>query len=274
MKKLIYITLLAFIFSSCSREFIQVFDTETTNTKSIDGFYIYETDTLKMTYEFWASKGVMSFSVYNKLDVPIYIDWKNSAFIYNSNKLNYWLDEQTSTLISYFGGYAYNGPIIRPGYTITQGVQSSTSKTIKPERITFIPPKSNYYRSQFYLMPVNYYKLDTNNVSKLILSRNDNPKKKTIVYEKTFTYSTSPLKFRNYIAFSMSENASTYFHIDNEFYLTSVKEMDYRHFHGKIVTNIEGESDYAKPSKKKTSFYLKINPTNSLEYRSRYGTSK
>ena len=267
MKKLFYSTLIVIIFSSCSKEFIQIFDTATTNTKSSDGFWVFETDTIKVTYEFWASKGVMSFSVYNKLDKPIYIDWKNCSFIYNSNKLNYWVDEQQSALVSYYGGYFYNGPLIKPGYTVNEGVQASASTTIKPERITFIPPKSFYYRSQFYLMPVDYYKLDVMTATKTIVPRNDKPKKMTTVYEQKFDFSNSPLKFRNYLAFSFTENATNFIYIDNEFYLTSVKEMDYRHFLGKLVTDKEGQSVYEKPSKKKTSFYIKIAPANTVAYR-------
>lgn len=75
-KTILLITLALALFSSCSKQFIQVFDTSTTNTKLTDGFWVYETDSIKLTYSFWADKGVMSFSVYNKLNKPIYIDWK------------------------------------------------------------------------------------------------------------------------------------------------------------------------------------------------------
>jgi hypothetical protein len=274
MKKMSYLTLIVIIFSSCSNNFIQIFNTETTNTKLSEGFWVFETDTIKVTYEFWARKGVMSFSVYNKLDKPIYIDWKNCSFIYNSNKLNYWVDEQQSALVSYYGGYFYNGPLIKPGYTVNEGVQASASTTIKPERITFIPPKSYYYRSQFYLLPVDYYKIDTKTATKTTVPRNDKPKKMTTVYEQEFDIETTPLKFRNYLAFSFTENATNFIYIDNEFYLTSIKEMDYRHFRGKLVPDSEGKSDYAKPFKKKTSFYINIAPAYSVDYRTQYRTTK
>lgn len=268
MKKLFYLIFTLVFFASCSKSFVQIFDTSATNTKSVNGFWVFETDTIKVTYEFWASKGVMSFSVYNKLDKPIYIDWKNCSFIYNSNKLNYWVDEQQSALASYYGGYFYNGPLIKPGYTINEGVQASASTTVKPERITFIPPKSFYYRSQFYLMPVDYFKIDSKTLTKTSVQRNDQPKKKTTVYEQTFDYTTSPLKFRNYLAFSFTENATNFFFIDNEFYLAAVKEMDYNHYRGALVTDSQGHTVYSRPFKKKTSFYIKIDPINSIEYKS------
>ncbi len=267
MKKLFYLALTLALFSGCSKQFIQIFDTSTTNTKLIDSFWVFETDSIKLTYEFWESKGVMSFSVYNKLDKPIYIDWKNSSFIYNSNKLNYWVDEQQTTLVSYYGAYYYNGPLIKPGFTINEGVQASASTTVKQERITFIPPKSFCSLSKFYLMPVDYYKINPKTATKTIVPRNDKPKKTTTVYEENFNYSNTPLKFRNYLAFSFTENATSFFYIDNEFYLTSIKEMDYRHYKGTKLTDKEGNINYSKPFKKKTSFYIQIDPNNSIEYK-------
>ncbi len=269
MKKIIYFTLstIIFISFSCSKEYIQIYDTNTTNTKQIEGLWVFETDTLKVTYEFWASKGVMYFSLFNKLDKPIYIDWKNCSFIYNNNKLNYWIDEQQSTLVSYYGGYFYNGPLIIPGLTINNGVQNSFSTTTKPERITFIPPKSNYYRSQFYLLPIDYFKFNSKTVVKTTVPRNDKPKKMTNVYENLYDINTTPLKFRNFLSISLVENSNDFFYVDNNFFLSSVKEMDYRHFQGKILTDSLGERFYSKPTKKKTSFYKKILTENSMDYK-------
>ena len=116
-------------------------------------------------------------------------------------------------------------------------------------------------------MPVDYYKINAKTATKTVVPRNDTPKKNTTVYEQSFDYISTPLKFRNYIAFSFTENSNIFFFIDNEFYLTSVKEMDYRHYQGKVTTDKEGKSVYSKPFKKKSSFYIKIDPTNSVGFR-------
>jgi hypothetical protein len=139
---------------------------------------------------------------------------------------------------------------------------------LKPERITFIPPKSFYYRSQFYLLPIDYFEISTVTAIKKIIPRNDNPKKTTVVWEQNFDYINSPLKFRNYLAFSFSENATNFFFIDNEFYLSSVKEMDYNHYLGAIINNKNGNSEFSRPYKKETSFYIKIDPSYGFEYNS------
>lgn len=251
----------------CTKSYIQIFDTNGLNSKLSDGFWVFETDTIKGTYSFWASQGVMSFSIYNKMDAPIYIDWKNSSFIYNSNKLNYWIDEQHSKLVSYYGGYYYNGPLLMPGFTITEGVKASMSTTTRPERVTFIPPRSYYNRSQFYLMPIDYFKFDNNAMEKKIVPRFDKPQKNTTIYELNYGYVNTPLKFRNFITVSFSENTSNYFFIDNEFYLSSVKELEYWYYRGNRIKGKDGKIDYTKPYKKMHSFYIKIPPGSNVEYR-------
>jgi len=93
MRAIIIFIFLSLILLGCSNR-VQVYDTAATNCKITDGYWVYESDTIKVTYEFWGNKGVMSISIYNKIDRPIYIDWENSSFIHNDKKLDYWVDEQ------------------------------------------------------------------------------------------------------------------------------------------------------------------------------------
>ena len=270
MKKTPLIFCLFIFLTSCTTGFIQVFNTAAVNLQTKDKFFVFENDTLKVTYSFWTNKGVMSFSVYNKLEKPIYIDWKNSSFIYNDNKLNYWIDEQQTKMERYYGGYFYNGPLITPGFTINEGIQRTASTTLKPERITFIPPKSKYDRFQFFLMPVDFYPINVH-ANKSIVPRNDNPKRNSSVYNEDFSFNNSPLKFRNYLAVSFSENSQQYFFIDNKFYLTSVKEMEYKHFTGKLINDADEfigiNPIYEFPFQDATSFYIKIDNRKSIEWR-------
>jgi len=251
--------LIVIILSSCSKSYVQVFDTATTNTQVKDDCFIYETDSLKITYSFWASKGVMSFAVYNKLDKPLYIDWKNSSFICNDNKFNYWIDEMKTNSTSYYGGYSYNGPLLRPGSTISETIQNSSSSSIKPEKVVNIPPKSNCYGAQqFYLLPIQYYPLNSD-CKKDVVLRNDNLKTKTTVSSQEFSISNTPLRFRNYLAFSYTENTQQYFFIDNEFYLTHVKSMEPKHFYGKSIgVGKNGNKLYRSEYTKMTSFYIQV----------------
>ncbi len=276
MKKIIGIGLIVLFFYGC-KSYVQVFETNGKNLEIENEFYVYENDSLKITYSFWTQKGLMTFAIFNKLDKPLYIDWKKSSYIDNSVKLNYWIDEEKKKSLEYYGSYYYDGPLLKPGYAVSSTGGVSVSSTVKVERITFIPPTSNYYRSQFYILPINFFKLDTKIKYKEVL-RNDKPKKKTKIYEKSYSKENSPLIFRNFLTFSFSENFENEFYVDNEFYISGIKEMDRRHFEytkrdesvklGKFYLkdengNILKFSDY----KKESSFYLYIPKEGSIDYR-------
>ena len=53
---------------------------------------------------------------------PLYIDWKKSSFIDNSNKRNYWIDEEKTDAKVYYGSYYYKGAPIKPGTIVNEGV--------------------------------------------------------------------------------------------------------------------------------------------------------
>ena len=100
---------------------------------------------------------------------------------------------------------------------------------------------------------------------------NDNPEKNTSVWHLDFNIENSPLSFRNYIAVSIFENGESPFYIDNSFYLNSIREMSYKHFLGKeIGVDKDYNVIYERPYSKRTSFYIQIDPINSIEYREQY----
>jgi len=275
MKNILRLTIISLLLFGC-KSYVQVFNTNSSIKTDEEGFYISENDSVKITYSFWKAKGLMTFSIFNKLNKPLYIDWKKSAYIDNSVKLNYWIDEEKSKGISSYGSYFYDGPLLKAGYAVNATGGASVSSTVKVERITFIPPSSNYYRSQFYILPISFFKLDTKTDFEEV-TRNDNSKKTAKVYKADFTKENSPLVFRNFLTFSTTEDFETEFYVDNEFYIEEILEMDERHFgqHRKDETkkgdydirDENGElilfSDYEKPS----SFYLQIPKEGSLEHR-------
>ncbi len=153
--------------------------------RSAPNQYIYEDDTLKITYDFWARKGKMSFSIYNKLSVPVFIDWKNSALIINDNKHTYWQEKE-----------------IRKGhstYYITSIGSASTENSIsvKEERISSMPPRSKIQ------------KIATDK-----LRKGHHPHTNAI-----------GMTFRNFIAVSTNEEVKSDSYIDNEFYVTKVERV-------------------------------------------------
>lgn len=275
MKNVLRLTILSVMLFGC-KSYVQMFNTDSLIIVNDEGFYVHENDSVKITYSFWKEKGLMTFSIFNKLDKPLYIDWKKSSYVDNSVKLDYWVDEEISKVISSYGSYFYADPLLMPGYIVSSTGGASVSSTFKEERITFIPPSSNYYRSQFYILPINFFKLDTK-TDFVEVPRNDKPKKKTKLYKATFSKENSPLVFRNFLTFSLSEDFTSEFYVDNEFYIEEILEMDRRHFgYYRVDETKKGRSSLFEDNKNwilisdfknPRSFYLMIPKEGSIEYR-------
>jgi hypothetical protein len=258
-----YLPIIALILLTSCKSYVQVYETKAVNSVLQNECFVYENDSLKITYTFWAQNGVLAFAVYNKLDKPIYLDWKKSAYINNSVKLNYWNDESQTNTISY-GNFSYNGPSVKPGQIAGNNNNLSTTNTIKLERITFIPPKSNFFKSQFKILPFPI-KLDINTAYSEENLYNDN-KIKTKVFTINYTKENTPLAFRNYLTFSYSEDFKAEFYVDNEFYIESIKEMNTLHFEKTTIDKNMNESK-SYPYKKLNSFYLNIPNEATVDYR-------
>ena len=96
---------------------------------------VFDNDTVRIVYNFWGSGGVFAFSVFNKLPVPIFIDWKHSTFITGGTTHPYWSDRV---------------------YTDSKGIAASDkygtsvagkSVTEKKERMTIIPSGAKVSRT-------------------------------------------------------------------------------------------------------------------------------
>jgi len=127
----------------------------------------------------------MHFAIYNKLDAPLFIDWKNSSFIINDIPKQYWVD-RTHTKSS-GGGVTY------------QGVSSYNLKgtTEHDDRVSFIPPHS-----------------------KIIKDYTDMLCKKGSTLDENLA-----MHFRNYIAYSTNEDTKDERFTDSDFDVTEVKTI-------------------------------------------------
>ncbi len=175
-----------------------------------DGF-IYENDTLQLHYSFEGMNCPLKFSIYNKLDVPLQINWDQSSLVVNGEafpinpavatfKTSY---SETSTEV-YFNTY-------------TSG--SSSGTITNNDRSGFVPPKASLRLS------------DVTICSSFLETRNaDKGEKRKIVaangqsYEvKAFDFSkeTSPLYFRCFVSYSVDQSEEKRY-IDSDFWVTSI----------------------------------------------------
>jgi hypothetical protein len=262
------------IFAGCSKRHVQVFETKSLTCHLADDYYAFENDTVLITYNFWSEKGFMEFAIFNKLNIPIYVDWKKSSYIDNKVKLNYWSDDVTTTSVTLSSAYYYKAPFSPNGSSVASGGQVSYAKTVKEERITFIPPSSSTKVGLYYILPITHFALSKNAKSRII-PRSDNPKLSTVIYFEEFDMLKSPVTFRNFMTLSTSEGFETQFYVDNQFSVTKVIEVQKKHFEytkldenrkdGRFFVrdeygNIKNFSDYMRPS----SFYITIPTFNNM----------
>lgn len=159
--------------------------------------YVFENDTVKITYHFWADNGIMNFDMYNKSNDPIYLDWKNSAFIPNDQMISYWQDvTNTVGASSTTSLWLYSG-------VVSKGV----SKSVHQERIGVIPPHSLITKNEFRLVK-NYGDIPT---------------------PGNYNESNSFLNFRNYLMYSSNERfEGKVLTIDNKFFVSDIKVIKYK----------------------------------------------
>jgi len=174
--------------------------------------YVYDNDTVRIEYDFWANKGVLAYRIFNKLDVPVYIDWKKSSFIQNGRKMDYWSDQSVNNTTSYDYSFYRN-----------LWLSQSSSITSKPERVMFLAPKSYIKAERFFLCsgPISI----ANNVSSAVIGVPGIPNKSINVRQREFDQSGSPLVFRNFLTYSLTEQLTTESYIDNSFYVSKVLEI-------------------------------------------------
>lgn len=250
MKQTIYYALLilALATSSCGK-WAQVAYTGTSSkeVKDKDNFFIFENDTIQIVYNFWAEKGVMSYLVYNKLSVPIYVDWRKSSFIVNGEKSDYWTDEET-TKVSIYGvsnAYGYSGSFWSTIFAQTS-TQISTTKT-KKERITFIPPHSYINIRTYRIVNASHFNIESPEKRNLSITGDSSQSFPT--YFASAERSNSKIVFRNFITYSTKESFDSESYLDNEFYVRKVVAVKESNFQGYNQEKQSYESPWVSPQR-------------------------
>ncbi|MGM0582659.1 MAG: hypothetical protein ACQETL_18425 [Bacteroidota bacterium] len=230
-------------------------DIDSKNVQTTKDGYISENSNVEINYNYWTNHGLMSFRLFNKSDKPIYIDWKKSSFVKNDNKYDYWINEEVSE-VSYYGNTVYNRNIFDTNIDVSSSVSNGVSRTSRQERITFIPPKSSITVSKFLIVPEQFFNIEEyGNVEETKLNGSD--EKMTEIHVSDFNEQESPITFRNFITFSFTETFEEEFYLDDEFYISSIKKMDYKHF--KYKEDFFSET-FIRPYKSPSKFYLYVSP--------------
>ncbi len=227
--KFLHIAILLFTLHLCAcTKYAQVIYTaphpSSTNLRDDGEKFVFENDTVRIVYSFWQNRGVMSFGIFNKLEIPMYIDWKKSSYIDRSMKLDYYREREVRVSASetqYFFNTNNNGNLVTVPFMFSNALGVQTVS--KEERVTFIPPKSGIVRNYFRLFSRDtYFKID-NSIDEIISTPKSNRQIK--VKSISATPDKSKYKFRNFLTLSTKENFESEFYVNNEFYVNKVITM-------------------------------------------------
>lgn len=206
---------------SCS--FVQIFELSSKNTKDKDEYFQMENDTLKVIYNFNSESGTMSFIILNKLNVPLYVDWRKSSFINNDFKNNYWDDIIETNTIGKNIRFPTSQNLNTDLWNLSSiGLSAFASTSTKPERITFIPPSTLIPQNKFILYSKSYFPF---RAKPEVKEQNVNKGKVCKIEFENYNEKNSPFFFRNFLTFSTSENFKSEFYLDNSFYVSSIKRV-------------------------------------------------
>ncbi len=104
MKSFLFAFLVLTSLSGCMQQ-AQLITLRGTNVKLIDDGLVFDTDTLTLNYSFSNERGKMELTLINKLNRPLYIDWKRSAFVIGQDQFAYWQDVSDVNLSNWSSQY-------------------------------------------------------------------------------------------------------------------------------------------------------------------------
>jgi len=229
MRPIIFLCFVTLLFSC--RTAVQVVDMQPTspNIKDNQTHYVFDNDTIRIAYHFWGDRGTFWFEIQNKLNVPIYIDWKRSNLVNNNIPNAYWDDNKQVSTVS--RGMSY-GAAVLGSFGVAASSSVSNSVITSKERISFLSPEAITYSPQFRLAD-KYYVLSKDAV-RTDVANDRKPKKMTPVFTQRLTENI-PIEITNFLTLSLTESFDKEIFVSNSFIASEIREMETSHFNGKAL---------------------------------------
>lgn len=251
---------------SCQSTFYQVYEVDTDNLKQQENSLVYENDDCKVLYNLWSNGGEVKFAVLNKTDKDIFINMGQSFFVKNGLTTDYYqirtFTKQTFSQDTYIPGTtsamrATSG-IWGDNIYMERAKATSYSVTTNVAEIVCIPAKC--YKLFNYCMVNPSWK-------KTCDRDKDFPIKNYLV--DTYSKATSPMIFKNRIAYGFTKNEAANKHIDNTFWITTITNFSQKAATEKVTEQTEcyGQKSTTEQRLFKigapNKFYIMIDGTNS-----------
>src|SRR5687768_9409652 len=133
MKILSFLLLTSMVVSGCMSYQYGVVSSNIAKTE--DGDVVIENDSVRLIYRFSGRNAPAVISVYNKLDVRLYLAWRRSALVVDAQSISHRSDE-----------FPLNASASGMQVQLTESVSSSyhhiEGSVTVPRHISFVPPDS------------------------------------------------------------------------------------------------------------------------------------
>lgn len=175
--------------------------------------FTIENDTLQITYNFNGKNAPVNLIVRNKLDKPIFIDWKRSALIINDNAISYSPDQ-----VAVRGSVSGSTINWTPGYSSTN-VSLSATADLAPG-MQMIPPQSFVTRT-----PMGVTNKLLTNIPDSLLRKIKMPTADgdfAYARQAFFDAGNSPLRFRSYLAIVVGDPTPVRVAYQHSFYVAEL----------------------------------------------------
>lgn len=219
MKNLFLLGSMVCLLSACSKYQIHTLSSVKTPKDYNTGDFVVKNDTLEIVYKFSGENGPLEVQVLNKLDEPLYIDWKKSALIIGDKA------------VSYFGNKIdlkgkFLGTTDRQNDFQLQSGDLIGSATV-PDETAFIPPHSKINK-KLLNVTTDLIPLRSDSLKKIRVFDHDG-KASYVVKAASFSREDSPLILRSYLTIYLEKDSKLMMiPVDEEFYISQSVETGMR----------------------------------------------
>jgi hypothetical protein len=215
MKTFLVALVCALSITSCNKYQINLLSSSNIAKDQLTGRFKMENDSVKITYSFLGSNTVMQVDILNKLNQPLYVDWKRSSLIVNGKSYTY------ADNMIHFNGNVSSTTISSKNLAISDG--SIDVAATLPKNISFIPPHTQI--SSGLANVANYSFDDINDIkfAKIQLPLDGDSGQFIIAKAANFNINSSPIKFANYLTlYTLSNSIPQFINIQHDFYVSRI----------------------------------------------------
>jgi hypothetical protein len=212
----LYVSLI--LLASCTRyQYGTIQSTVIPGNKQLE--FVAESDSLRLVYNFNGLNAPVNLTIYNKLNVPVAIDWQRSSLIMGDVAYSY-VPDKVPINGSFDGTTSTTATNPVNGYAYTSGSGTIQASATVPEQLAFIPPQTRIVKT-----PISITKTFLKNVPDTAYHRVKHTLDDGItifVKKATFTEANSPLRFKSYLTVKVGHEATVPVVYQHSFYVSEL----------------------------------------------------